>query len=241
MTTKKKNNSILLTTKTTTTTTTTMMTRTTYYVDIHKHINYNDILDMVIDSKEEVRSIFPKNQNSSKLRVKWGDQRPDLSKLSEKEAEEVFDIWRKKRKAFTDKVNRTTVREDHEMKKFEFDSHEETLWDHSTQLCAMAVVKASRLSAGHVFQLKDSLCCREGDDLLTILMNCMNISEKKLRTPLQLKRIAPIITNAVEETPGISYQMSREILSPFANDYTLTDNILHDGRDILFSKLWRCA
>ena len=127
------------------------------------------------------------------------------------------------------------------MKKFEFDSREETLWDHSTQLCAMAVVKASQLSAGHVFQLKDSLCCREGDDLLTILMNCMNISEKKLRTPLQLKRIAPIITNAVEETPGISYQMSREILSPFANDYTLTDNILHDGRDILFSKLWRCA
>ena len=99
MTTKKKNNSILLTTKTTTTTTTTMMTRTTYYVDIHKHINYNDILDMIIDSEEEVRSIFPKNQNSSKLRVKWGDQRPDLSKLSEKEAEEVFDIWRKKRKS----------------------------------------------------------------------------------------------------------------------------------------------
>ena len=40
------------------------------------------------------------------------------------------------------------------MKKFEFDSREETLWDHSTQLCAMAVVKASQLSAGHVFQLK---------------------------------------------------------------------------------------
>ena len=79
MTTKKKNNSILLTTKTTTTTMTTMMTRTTHYADIHKHLNYNDILDMVIDSKEEVRSIFPKNQNSSKLRVKWGDQRPDLS------------------------------------------------------------------------------------------------------------------------------------------------------------------
>jgi hypothetical protein len=44
--------------------------------------------------------------------------------------------------------------------------------------------------------------------------------------------IAPIIANAVEETPGISYQMIREILSPFTNDYALTDNILQDGRDI---------
>ncbi len=44
--------------------------------------------------------------------------------------------------------------------------------------------------------------------------------------------IAPIIANAVEETPGISYQMIREILSPFANDYALTNNILQDGRDM---------
>jgi hypothetical protein len=44
--------------------------------------------------------------------------------------------------------------------------------------------------------------------------------------------IATIIANAVEETPGISYQMIREILSPFANDYALTDNILQDGRDM---------
>ncbi len=148
-------------------------------------------------------------------------------------AEEVLEKWRKKHKAFTDKVNRTAARADHEMKKFEFDSCEEALGDHSTQLCAMSVVNASRISAGHVFQLKDSLCCREGDDLLMIPMNCMNISEKNLCTPLQLKMIAPIITNAVEETLGISYQMIREILSPFANDYALTDNILHDGRDIV--------
>jgi hypothetical protein len=145
----------------------------------------------------------------------------------------------------------------------------------------MSVVNASRLSAGHVFQLKDTLhlwiveeanlhrvkikvmrsdienlivagfhfyvcvryskkdgwnvvqaCCREGDDLLKIPVNCMNISEKKLRTPLQSKIIAPLIANAVEETPGISYQMIRDILSPFANNYALTDNILQDGRDI---------
>ena len=44
--------------------------------------------------------------------------------------------------------------------------------------------------------------------------------------------IPPIIANAVEETPGIFYQMIREILSPFANDYALTDNILQDGRDM---------
>ena len=65
-----------------------------------------------------------------------------------------------------------------------------------------------------------------------IPMNCLNIPEKKLRTPLLSKMIAPIIANAVEETPGISYQMIREIMSPFANDYALTDNILQDGRDL---------
>jgi hypothetical protein len=46
------------------------------------------------------------------------------------------------------------------MRKFKFDSREEALGDHSTQLRAMSVVNASRLSAGHVFQLKDTLCLR---------------------------------------------------------------------------------
>ncbi len=127
------------------------------YVDIHKHINnnnyndYDDILDMDIDSKEELRSSFPKNQNSSKLQFKGGDLRPDVSGLSEKEAEEVIDTWKVKRKAFTDKVNQTAVKADIEMRKFEFDTREEALGDHSTQLCAMSVVNASRLSAGHLF------------------------------------------------------------------------------------------
>jgi hypothetical protein len=116
---------------------------------------------MDIDSEEEFRSSFSKNQNSSKLRVKGGEQRPDVSDLSEKEAEEVLEKWRKKRKAFTDKVNWTAVRADHETRKLEFDSsREEALGDHSTQLRAMSVVNASRLSAGHVFQLKDTLCLR---------------------------------------------------------------------------------
>ena len=86
------------------------------YVGIHKQPideDYDDILDMDIDSEEEFRSSFPKNQNSSKLRVKGGDQRPDVSDLSKKEAEEVLEKWRKNRKAFTDKVNQTAVRADH--------------------------------------------------------------------------------------------------------------------------------
>jgi hypothetical protein len=106
---------------------------------------------MDIDSKEELRSSFPKNQNSSKLQFKGGDLRPDVSGLSEKEAEEVIDTWKVKRKAFTDKVNQTAVKADIEMRKFEFDTREEALGDHSTQLCAMSVVNASRLSAGHLF------------------------------------------------------------------------------------------
>ncbi len=117
------NNDDDMTTTTTTTMTTTKTLRTTSvftrllttntttndkedYVGIHKHIDndYDDILDMDIDSEEEFRSSFLKNQNSSKLRVKGGDQRPDVSDLSEKEAEEVLNKWRKKRKAFTDKI-----------------------------------------------------------------------------------------------------------------------------------------
>ncbi len=222
-----------------------------------------------IDSEEVFRSSLPKNQNSSKLQVQGGDQRPDVSNLYEKQAEEVRDKWRKNRKAFTDKVNWTAVRVDHEMRKFEFDSREGALGDHSTQLRAMSVVNVSRLSAGHVFQLKNTLrlwiveeanlhrvkikvmrsdienlivvgflfyVCVTRRRMVGMLYKrvavSMNISEKKLCTPLQSKIIAPLIANAVEETPGISYQMIRDILSPFANDYALTDNILQDGRDI---------
>jgi hypothetical protein len=133
------------------------------YVGIYKQPideDYDDILDMDIDSEEEFRSSFPKNQNCSKLQVKGGGQRPDVSDLSEKEAEEVIDKWRKQHKAFTDKVSRNAIRADHEMRKFEFDSREETLGDHSTHLRAMSVVNASRLSACHVFQLKDTLRLR---------------------------------------------------------------------------------
>ena len=148
------------------------------YVGIHKQPideDYDDILDMDIDSDEEFRSSFPKNQNSSKLRVKGGEQRPDVSNLSEKEAEEVIDKWRKQRKAFTNKVNRNAVRADHKKSKFEFDCCEETLGDHSTQLCAMSVVNASRLSAGHVFQLKDTLRLRivEEADLRRVKIKVM--------------------------------------------------------------------
>jgi len=112
------------------------------YIGIHKQPideDYDDILNMDIDSKEEFRSSFPKNQNCSKLQVKGREQRPDVSNLSEKEAEVVIDKWRKQRKAFTDKVNRNNVRADHEMRKFEFDIREEALGDHSTQLRAMSV------------------------------------------------------------------------------------------------------
>ena len=104
---------------------------------------------MDIDSKEEFWSSFPKNRNSSKLRVKGGDLRPDVSGLSKKEDEEVFDTWKIKRTAFINKVNWTAVKADLEMQKFEFDTSEEALGDHSTQLCGMSVVNASGLSASH--------------------------------------------------------------------------------------------
>jgi hypothetical protein len=91
--------------------------------------DYNNILDMDIDSKEEFRSSFPKDQNSSKLRVKGGPVKPDVSKLPDKEAAELLDKWKKERKVFTDKVNRIAVRADQERRTFEFEISRVTVSD----------------------------------------------------------------------------------------------------------------
>jgi hypothetical protein len=75
-------------------------------------------------------------------------------------------------------------------------------------------------------------CCREGDNLLQIPTGKGDLDGAVFRTPFKSRWIATIIGNAVKETPGISYQMLREILKPFANDYAITDNILQEGGGI---------
>ena len=44
--------------------------------------------------------------------------------------------------------------------------------------------------------------------------------------------VVPIILGAVSDNPGINYQAMQELLKPYANNYTLTDSILQEGRDL---------
>jgi hypothetical protein len=53
--------------------------------------------------------------------------------------------------------------------------------------------------------------------------------------------VVPIILGAVAETPGIAYQLLREILKPYAKDCTLMDSILQEGRDIAKDVLFGSA
>jgi hypothetical protein len=53
-----------------------------------------------------------------------------------------------------------------------------------------------------------------------------------LRIPIKAKFLVAIIKDAVSENPGITYQTIREIMKPYAKEYTLTEIILQDGRDL---------
>jgi hypothetical protein len=87
-----------------------------------------------------------------------------------------------------------------------------------------------------------SAVCREGDDILKIPPKDVydGSSERKiaLRTPLKSKWAVPYITKAVLDNPTISYQMMRELMKPYANDYALTDSILQDARDAVKEQLF---
>jgi hypothetical protein len=40
-----------------------------------------------------------------------------------------------------------------------------------------------------------------------------------------------VLWNAIEDTPGLPYQMMQEILKPYFNEYVLTNNVLQQARD----------
>jgi hypothetical protein len=40
-----------------------------------------------------------------------------------------------------------------------------------------------------------------------------------------------VLWNAIEDTPGLPYQMMQEILKPYFNEYVLTNNVLQEARD----------
>ena len=78
---------------------------------------------------------------------------------------------------------------------------------------------------------------REGDDILKIPPKDRidaSMAEKwcYLRIPIGSKMIVATIKDAVSDNPGISYQLIREIMKPYAKDYTLSDSVIQDARDI---------
>ena len=52
-----------------------------------------------------------------------------------------------------------------------------------------------------------------------------------MRIPIGAKFVVPIIKDTVADNPGITYQSIREIMKPYAEEYTLTDSIVQDARD----------
>jgi hypothetical protein len=79
--------------------------------------------------------------------------------------------------------------------------------------------------------------CREGDDVLQIPPKdrieqlVMETKKGSMRIPIGAKFVVAIIKDAVADNPGITYQSIREIMKPYAKEYTLTDSIVQDARD----------
>jgi hypothetical protein len=57
------------------------------------------------------------------------------------------------------------------------------------------------------------------------------MEEKGLQAPFKSKWVGHVLWNAIEETPGLQYQMMHEILKPYFNKYVLTNNVLQEARD----------
>jgi len=64
-------------------------------------------------------------------------------------------------------------------------------------------------------------------------MTCVMCDKnKKLRSPFSAKIVVPIISEAVGNKPGVSYQSLRDLIKPYAKDYAITDSILQAARDL---------
>jgi hypothetical protein len=73
--------------------------------------------------------------------------------------------------------------------------------------------------------------CRFGDDFSIIPQKHMVMEDKGFRPPFKSKLVGHVLLNAVEDTPGLTYQMMREILKQYINKYVLTNNVLQEARD----------
>jgi hypothetical protein len=90
--------------------------------------------------------------------------------------------------------------------------------------------------------------CWEFDDVLQIppkyRVDPSIVETKKgfLCIPIQAKFVITIIKDAVADNPGIRrYQSIRELMKPYAKEYTLTDSIVQDARDMAKLQLFGSA
>jgi hypothetical protein len=86
--------------------------------------------------------------------------------------------------------------------------------------------------------------CRECDNILKIpprdrVDSSVVVSKKGyVRIPIKAKMIVPIVRDAVADDPGVTYQSIREIMKPYAKEFTLTDSIIQDGKDLAKNELF---
>ncbi len=73
-------------------------------------------------------------------------------------------------------------------------------------------------------------CCTEGDNVSIIPQNHRVFEKKGLRAPFKSKWVSHLLQNAIEETPGLLYQIMHELLKPHVNEYVLTNNYLQEAR-----------
>jgi hypothetical protein len=74
-------------------------------------------------------------------------------------------------------------------------------------------------------------CCREGDNFSIITQNHRVFEEKGLQAPFKSKWVGHVLWNAIEETPGLPYQIMHKLLKPHFNEYVLTNNVLQEACD----------
>ena len=77
--------------------------------------------------------------------------------------------------------------------------------------------------------------CREGDDVNSIpnddLRSYESLPAPPSKTPLSHLWVVPIIRSAVEKNPGVDYEALRNLIRPYAKDYSITNALVQDARD----------
>jgi len=246
------------------------------------------LVDVDLESEDErLRSSFPKEKMRRNL-VPGGPQPPDLTMFPESERDAVWAKYKKARKKYVD---------DERLKRLKKQkSFVGVSGDQSEQLRPMTEVENNRLIEGQIFQSKEILqlrigeeanlrgicirvvrsdnanltvaglnfyvhasvlensgwhvrqaICRESDDHLKIplkdIVDPEIVAAKKgyLRIPIRARFVVSIIRDAVAENPGITYQSIRDIMKPYAKEYTLTESIIQDARDLAKIELFGLA